>query len=465
MRRAAAAALVLVGFLVSPASASAARGTPTVQQLVDRAAPGAVVHVPSGTYRERLVIRKPVSLLAAGHVVVDGGGRGTVMTVEAPDVRIQGFEIRNSGESHNTEDAGIMVLAPRARLVGNHLVDVLFGIEMRGAEDSLVRGNVIGAKNLSAGLKGDPLKLWECSRTVVERNRVESGRDVVLWYSDRLLVRDNLVRHGRYGLHFMYADHVRIERNWLEGNSTGAYLMYGKNMRMLDNVVVGSRGPSGFGLGIKDAYQVQVRGNRLVNNRVGIYFDSSPETAAAAQPFRNNVIAYNDIGMVFFPAAEGYAFADNAFVDNRQQIALNGGGKVVGNHWSIGGRGNHWSEYAGYDANGNGIGDVPYKAQSLFSDLTDRNPELTLFSDTPAARAIDLAARAFPSLRPDPVVTDNHPLVAMPPIPGMPREAQTPSSTGLLLASLGLVALAALVIGGARPWRAFHRPASTAVAS
>jgi hypothetical protein len=64
------------------------------------AQPGAAVTVPAGTWQVNLVIDKPVSLVAMGKVVLDGGGRGAVVRIAAPGgtVRLAGFLIAG-GES------------------------------------------------------------------------------------------------------------------------------------------------------------------------------------------------------------------------------------------------------------------------------------------------------------------------------------------------------------------------------
>jgi nitrous oxidase accessory protein len=108
----------------------------------------------------------------------------------------------------------------------------------------------------------------------------------------------------------------------------------------------------------------------------------------------------------------------------------------------VDGRGNFWSDFAGYDADGDGIGDVSYRVDDLYNTLTDKYPDLAFFDETPASKAIDLAAQMFPVLRPEPIMEDEHPLVKRPelaPVHSLSRG----SSHGLLVASL------LMLVGGA----------------
>jgi nitrous oxidase accessory protein len=85
---------------------------------------------------------------------------------------------------------------------------------------------------------------------------------------------------------------------------------------------------------------------------------------------------------------------------------------VAANQWTVDGLGNHWSDYEGYDANGDGAGDVPYAPLRVFEGWLDRQPDLRWFWFTPAASAVDAAARAFPLAAPDPILTDERPAMA-----------------------------------------------------
>lgn len=412
---------------------------------------GSVVRVPAGRYEGPVVIGRPVVLEGEGSVVIDGGGEGDVLTIRAPDVTVRGLTLRNTGISLDRENAGITVLAPRVTIEDCRFEDVLFGIYLKKSPDSVIRGNHVSSKSLEIARRGDGIRLWESPRCLVEDNIVEGSRDVVMWFSDGVMLRRNVIRHGRYGLHFMYSDGNTLEDNRLEHNSVGAFLMYSHNLTLRRNTFAYNRGPSGFGLGLKDMDGLVAENNRFIGNRIGIELDNSPSRIDIVHHYRHNVIAYNDIGIAFMPSVTRNEFAENSFLDNIEQVAVLGQGLFEGNRFTVGGVGNYWSDYRGYDLDGDGVGDSAYKEEGLFENLMDREPKLRLFLFSPAQRAVEMAARAFPIVAPRAKLTDSAPL--MNPVgTGLPPE-QRAGGGALWLGAAGLLALGAVCVGGGvRPW-------------
>jgi nitrous oxidase accessory protein len=111
----------------------------------------------------------------------------------------------------------------------------------------------------------------------------------------------------------------------------------------------------------------------------------------------------------------------------------------------VAGQGNYWSDYAGFDADGDAIGDLPYAAKSLFDTLTGAHPELRLFQLSPAVDALDLAAKAFPLFAPQPRLTDPAPLMQPPALPPTPGLEPAPTTVNLLVA-FGMIAAALLIV-------------------
>ncbi|MCO5170883.1 MAG: nitrous oxide reductase family maturation protein NosD [Planctomycetes bacterium] len=432
-------------------------GGPPLAQVVAGADDGDTVVALAGVHRGPVEVTRRVTLEGREGAVIDGGGRGTVVRLAAAGAVLRGVTVVGSGASLERENSGVTIDAAGALVEGNRIVDCLFGVYARRAAGSVVRGNVIVGKDLDVPRRGDPIRVWYSDDVTLEGNVVERGRDVVLWYSTRMVVRGNVIRDGRYGLHFMYCDDGDIAGNRLVGNSVGAFLMYGRRLRMHHNVLESNRGPSGYGLGLKDMDDARITDNLLRDNRVGAYVDNSPREVDSTVVFERNVILGNDVGVLLLPLVRRNIYLENSFVDNGEQVAVTGGGELIGNTWALGGRGNYWSDYAGYDADGDGVGDVPYEASRLFERLADRDPHLRLFLFGPATDAVNFAARAVPLVRPRPKLRDEAPLMApvLPTgLPVAPVETARPLlGSSLALAAAGLVTVLVPVL----PWLARRR--------
>lgn len=446
--------LFLILFLgaLAPSGAAAAGRTrvvapagpyTSIPEALAAAEAGDTIAVQGGTHMGPLVVDKSVALVGTDGATLDGQGAGIVLTVAAPRVTVRGFTIRGSGAKLDKEDGGVLFThAPDCLLTSNWVEDVLFGVTVAQSPRCTLRENIIIGKPLDIARRGDGLRVWESPGTLVEGNHLSTGRDLLLWYSDGTTIRGNIVETGRYGLHFMFNHHTTVEENILSDNSVGMYLMYSDHITITRNSLLANRGPSGYGLGLKDVSDLVATDNLFLDNRVGAYLDNSPLDPTLPNRFEGNSFAFNDIGLAFLPQVKHNTLLGNNFIENGQQFALEGSGTLTGNLWSDRQRGgNYWSDYAGYDADHDGRGDLPYRNESLFERLTDRQPELRLFLLSPAGQAVDLAARAFPIVAPHPRLTDELPLVV--PIP--------PAAAPLPLAPspwpFRLLALLLLVVG------------------
>ncbi len=445
MRRFVSLLVAIIAFASIPIASSADEPFIDLQSIIDEASAGDVIDLVASTYAGGVVVDKPLTITGHDWPVIDSSGSGTVIEVTAPNVTIENLVIRNSGISLDREDSGISVLEPNVTVENNRFEDVLFGIFLRGSPNSLVIDNQIGSKDVFIANRGDGIRLWESAGSTVEGNVIEGGRDTVFWFTDNIVVRNNQISGGRYGLHFMYSDGAVIEGNILSSNSVGAFMMYSYDVAIRNNVMADNSGPSGYGLGLKDMDDFDISGNRFVSNRVGMYLDNSPSAAGSEGWIEDNLFAYNQIGASFLPAVKNNNFSGNTFIDNAEQVGITSSGHFVGNAWSVAGQGNYWSDFAGYDANGDGVGDVPYKVDDLYNTLTDEHPDLAFFNDTPAAKAIGLAAQMFPILRPDPIIEDEHPLVNRPPLAPV-QHFGGGTSFGLLAASLVMLAGAVALV-------------------
>lgn len=373
----------------------------TVSDALKVAADGDTIRVTGGVHKGNFVVNHSVRLIGEQHPVLDGENQGTVIRLNKPNCELRGFIIRNSGDVFTSEDSGVHIEAPDCRVTDNRLENVLFGMHVSRAKNSVVARNVILSKALPVARRGDQIRVWYSDGVTVEENKIEGGRDLVLWYSKDLTVRKNTVNNGRYGLHFMYCNNGVVEDNTLTNNSVGVYLMYSRGLKLQRNRLINNRGPSGYGIGLKDMENVAVRQNLVMNNRAAMFVDNADGL------YEKNLFAFNDLGIYLFLSVKPNLFRTNQFVENTEQVVMGGKGDVKSAVWE----GNYWSDYAGYDANQDGIGDVPYKPVKLFETMTDKHAGLRVFIYSPSVQALDFAAKTFPLFSPQPKLTDYTPLM------------------------------------------------------
>ncbi len=403
-----------LSMIILAIAASLAHGE-SLQAIIDRAEPGATVLVPSGTYGP-IRTDKPIRLIGQDWPVIDGGGVSDCVVLVGGQSEIRGFVIRNSGDNLDKESTGLRVMGRSAIIENNRFENVLFGIDLKSAPDCVIRGNIIGSMPLDVARRGDALRLFRSNNCLIESNTIEDGRDALLWYSNKVIVRNNISRRNRYGFHMMYANDVTLEGNDISENSVGIYLMYGRNFTIRNNRLHKNRGPSGYGLGLKEIDAYRIEENVLTGNRVAIYVDGSPLTRKPGKAFiEKNLITCNDAGFALLPAVKGNRIGGNTMSDNVEQVAVLGRGAVGGNDFS----GNYWSDYTGYDADRDGIGDQPYAARRLFESLIDTEPKLRLLIYSPAHDAIEFIGRAIPAIQPEPKFADPSPLMRPQDVPAI----------------------------------------------
>lgn len=385
----------------------------SISQAIASAQDGDTIEVNGGTYNEHIIVDKSLNMVGINEPRIDGGGKGTVVLIKAPKVSFKGFYVSGSGEGLSVEDAGIVLDSSQNSVIENNkLYDVLFGIYLKNSSGTVIKNNEIVGKDLSIPVRGDGIRLWYSSNTKILNNTITRARDLVMWWSGDTLIKANTVQNGRYGLHYMYSDNNVFEENVFIDNYVGGFLMYSNNIQFTNNIFARNQGPAtGYGIGFKDLDDIVSRENLFIDNRIGIYMDNSPHSVDSWNTLKDNVIAYNDIGISFMPSIERNIIFSNSFVDNAEQIEIRGGGTLSGNDWFKSEKGNYWSDYVGYDENNDGIGEIPYKSESLFENLIDKYPNLRVFVFSPVAQAIELASDAFPVMKPEPKVVDEYPLM------------------------------------------------------
>ena len=412
-RAAAIAALLVLGVAAPSAQTSASAGL--LQARIDATPRGGTLVVPAGTYAGPIVIRGPLSVIAEPGAIIDGGGTGSVVTIAGDGVVFRGFTVRNSGREVTREAAGIKATGNRHRIEANRVHGVYFGIHVGAGRGVIVQDNTI-APGMSHGARpGHGISVWNMDDARILRNRISRARDgIYLSFTNRVSVAGNVVTESRYGLHSMYSQEARFEDNDAAGNLLGAALMMSDRLVLRRNRIRQHRdGAAAYGLLLKDIGDLTAEENDILANRVGIYAEGVPANPSKEAIFTGNVIAGNEVGLALQSNA-ALTMTGNRIAENLTDVRPLGRQLSSGMRWTRDGRGNSWGQYRGFDADQDGIGDVPYTLQDAMDALVRRNSLVQAFLYTPAHLALESAARMFPLYRQAPVLVDDRPLMAMP---------------------------------------------------
>jgi nitrous oxidase accessory protein len=393
-----------------PASAAVVHDEQELKQLLARADGPRELQLQGGIYRGDLVIRRPVALYGDGRVVLEGSGHDTVVSIESDDVILENLSVRHSGRRQTTEDAAIRARGTNVRINHVAVTDSLFGITLGPCPRCVVENCRVRGLTGAPEQRGDGIKLWESNDAVVRHNVVDEVRDVVVWYSRRVVLDGNRVSHSRYGTHFMYAHDSVVRNSLVEHNTVGVFVMYSSRLQVEHNVLAGARGAAGMGIGFKESDGVLLSGNWLVANTTGLYLDRTPLSATKPVVFSDNVIALNDVAMGFLGAEAGLSFERNDFRANINLVNFDAEGQALQARFAN----NRWSDYAGYDLNRDGVGDVPFQVKQLSRELVDSTPALGLFQGTAAFELIDAVAHVVPVLSSRVLLSDATPMLSNP---------------------------------------------------
>jgi nitrous oxidase accessory protein len=377
--------------------------------VVARSAPGSAFCLAPGAYDGPV---RSVGAIVWGprEAVIRSRGEGTTVRLEGDGAALLGVTVDGSGGRFDLLDAAVHAEGTGPRVEGVAVRNAVFGILVERARGAVVRGNeVIGDPERTLGLRGDSIRLWEAYDSTVEDNVVLDGRDIVLWYASRNRMARNRIERGRYGAHLMYSHDNVVEGNAFVGNVTGVFVMYSRGVELRDNVFADARGAAGLGLGLKESGNVLVRGNHFVHNSIGLYIDTSPLWPADRNRIEANAFRLNDVAVSFLGRASGNRFTGNAFRDSQQQVEVDGHGDARQAEW----QGNAFDDYAGYDLDSDGIGDVPYELRSLTSDLVADHAALAFYRGTPSLALVEAIGRIVPIVEPRLLLVDPAPRMAI----------------------------------------------------
>ncbi|MFP4188072.1 MAG: NosD domain-containing protein [Halobacteriales archaeon] len=321
----------------------------TVQEAVDAAPPNTSVQVPEGVYREHVVVDKPVTLVGERGARIAGYGNGTVVTVESDGVALSSLSISGVGnetrgepmrgggwdetieEAYGRSDAGILFNETSNALVHDAGIDTTTtGVLFSRVDNGVVTDTTVnGTEEWVDGFMG---VLAIESPVVVQKSKFNKGRDGVYSHaSDGLVVRDNHMKDGRFGVHLMYTSDTLLRNNTARNEDVAGIVIM---TRPTSNYIVGNdlRG-SRNGLSTVGS-RSYFADNVLVNNNNGL------RIGARTSVFTRNVMVENGYGARASTILPSNEVTRNDFVRNDAQVTSAEGAMRV---WGGDGEGNYWS--------------------------------------------------------------------------------------------------------------------------
>lgn len=317
----------------------------TIQEAVDNAPLGGTVFVRNGSYRERVRVTKPLTLLGedpANTVVsfnIDYFLVNGVIEVLAEDVTISGFTIKGSWIGIWTPVDYSLPPRSRCKIIDNNIIDNFrSGISIGAGENHVISGNNITGNG---------------------------ERGIGLGSSNSVISGNNIAGNGYVGITVDSCSNVTISGNSITGNGVdidassdfigglrlgwdGSFHVYGNNIT--DN--------QGYGIEFAEGcYNSTVYQNNIARNSIGVNLLNFRIYGDASIGLGNIVYRNNIVGNL-----------QQAFVDLEWDLvemfpSRSNGTDVVS--WDDGKEGNYWSDYQTKYPNAaevgtSGIGDTPY---------------------------------------------------------------------------------------------------------
>ncbi|HEY6095055.1 MAG TPA: nitrous oxide reductase family maturation protein NosD [Gallionellaceae bacterium] len=373
----------------------------SIAQAVKSAASGDTVKVERGYYHEHLIINKPLTLVGINRPTISGDNEpGDVIRINARDVHIEGFIVRDSGDSLDAQNAGIYIApgSDRALIRNNDLTYDLFGLWIEKSNDVQIDGNLItGKRDLQSSQRGNGIQLYNTVGAQITGNNISFTRDgIYVDVSHHALFRGNKMHHLRYGTHYMNSYYNVWEGNESYLNRGGLALMEVRNLIVRNNIAWGN---IDHGIMLRTIQDSVIEGNVVAGNARGFFiYDAEYNT------LKDNLVVGNRVGVHLWAGSIHNKVEGNDFIANQDQI------KYVASRDELWGgeRGNYWSNYVGWDRDANGIGDVPYEANDIVDRMTWKYPMVKLLLNSPAVQTLRLVSQQFPLLR-SPSVVDRKP--------------------------------------------------------
>ena len=240
-------------------------------------------------------------------------------------------------------------------IVGNDLYGDTSGTGISlldSSDNNIIDGNFV--ENHYQGIR-----LEDCDENTILGNTAYKNENygiLLLYGCINNIVTGNIVKDQNYwsGIILLESTFTILSENTVEDNAEHGIWVWDSSLNeFLDNIV---RNNTLNGFNIQDSFENIFSENRVTDNDIGINVDS---------------------------LSSDNLFYENYFIGN----AIHASDYGTNNDWNTASIGNYWDDYAGVDANDDGIGDTPYLIQGtagsqdnfpIWEDGDDTAPVITI---------------------------------------------------------------------------------------
>ncbi|MEM3789069.1 MAG: NosD domain-containing protein [Candidatus Bathyarchaeia archaeon] len=214
----------------SPSTLSVPYDFESIQEAINNASPGDIIHVCSGIYQENIIINKSITLMGENreNTIIDGGKRGNVITIQASNINISGFTIQNSdptGCGIYIERFGNIVIS------NNNIKNNYIGIQITFSSQNQICGNTISANYIGIQL------IYSSGNTICRNDIKKSNIDgIEIFYSTSNMIYENIFSsNGYWGVYISWNSEKNVfYHNNFINNGRNVYTEQANNIWSID---------------------------------------------------------------------------------------------------------------------------------------------------------------------------------------------------------------------------------------